>query len=415
MCNCDPSRFLQAAMSGALKFLALTVAALCETIAPMSFITRIEINCFRYPLKQPLKTVFGVVESRPALTLRIEDSDGAEGYGEIWCNFPQPGAEYRARLAASVLPGALKGISSTDPFAAWAILRERLHRLALQAGEPGPADQIASGVDIALHDLAARRAGLPLAVWLGGERRPLPVYASGIDSREAPGMMAAARVQGYRAFKLRVGFGKASDETSVAAAFRALQPGETIMADANQAWDVDEACRMARAFAAFPLVWLEEPIAADRPENEWVRVASASKAPLAGGENLRSAMDFEDAITGSFFGVIQPDICKWGGLSACLDIARKTMAAGKRYCPHYLGGGIGLAASAHLLSAVGGDGLLEVDVNDNALREAFAGPVLPLRNGMVELLDAQGLGYRPDIQGARDMQTLSFDLAIEQV
>ncbi|MGL4243669.1 MAG: enolase C-terminal domain-like protein, partial [Beijerinckiaceae bacterium] len=116
---------------------------------------------------------------------------------------------------------------------------------------------------------------------------------------------------------------------------------------------------------------------------------------------------------GSAFGVIQPDICKWGGLSACRDVARRALAAGKRYCPHYLGGGIGLAASAHLLSAVGGDGLLEVDVNDNALREAFAGPILPLRNGMVELPDAPGLGYRPDMRGAKDMLTLAFDLGVE--
>ncbi len=379
----------------------------------MSAITRVEISCFRHPLKQPLKTVFGAVASRPALILRIEDADGAEGFGEIWCNFPQPGAEYRARLAASVLPSALKGISSADPFAAWASLRARLHRLALQAGEPGPADQIASGVDIALHDLAARKAGLPLAVWLGGERRPLPVYASGIDSREAVSMMAAAREGGYRSFKLRVGFGRPSDEASVAAAVRALGAGEALMVDANQAWDADEACRMAAIFSPFPLMWLEEPIAADRPEAEWSRVAAASAAPLAGGENLRSAVDFDAAIAGASLGVIQPDICKWGGLSACRGIALKTLAAGKRYCPHYLGGGIGLAASAHLLSAAGGDGLLEVDVNDNALREAFAGPVLPLRNGVVELPDAPGLGYRPDIQGAKDMQTLAFDLTVE--
>jgi D-galactarolactone cycloisomerase len=381
----------------------------------MSFITRVEILCFRHPLRQPLRTVFGVVESRPALILRIEDSDGAEGFGEIWCNFPQPGAEYRARLAASVLPGALRGVSSADPFAAWETVRERLHRLALQAGEPGPADQIASGVDIALHDLAARKAGVPLAVWLGGARRTLPVYASGIDSREAPGMMATARAQGYRAFKLRVGFGRASDEAAISEAAMALETGEALMLDANQAWHVDEACRMASAFASFPLMWLEEPIAADRPEAEWRRVAAASAAPLAGGENLRSATDFNVAITGSSLGVIQPDICKWGGLSACLDIARKTLAAGKRYCPHYLGGGVGLAASAHLLSAVGGDGLLEVDVNDNALREAFAGPTLPLRNGRVELPNSPGLGYRPDIKGARDMQTLAFDLSVGQV
>ena len=379
----------------------------------MPAVTRVEISCFRHPLKQPLKTVFGLVESRPALVLRIEDADGAEGFGEIWCNFPQPGAEYRARLAALILPGALKGFGSDDPFATWGKFRERLHRLALQAGEPGPADQIASGVDIALHDLAARKAGVSLAVWLGGARRPLPVYASGIDSREAAGMMAAARAQGYRNFKLRVGFGEASDAAAVSSAVLALGAGERLMLDANQAWDVDEACRMASRFNAFPLMWLEEPIAADRPEAEWLRVAAASAAPLAAGENLRSAAEFDAAIDGAALSVVQPDICKWGGLSACRDIARKALAAGKRYCPHYLGGGVGLAASAHLLSAVGGDGLLEVDVNDNALREVFAGPVLPLRNGMAVLPDAPGLGYRPDLQGAKGMQTLAFDLAVE--
>jgi L-alanine-DL-glutamate epimerase-like enolase superfamily enzyme len=373
---------------------------------------RIEISCFRYPLAQPLKTVFGLVESRPALILRAEDAEGAEGFGEIWCNFPQPGTEYRARLAAAVLPGALAGLDLSDPFATWERLRARLHRLALQAGEPGPADQIASGVDIALHDLAARKAGVPLAIRLGGAPRPLPVYASGIDSREAPAMMAAARAQGYRAFKLRIGFGRTSDLASVAAATAALLPGEALAADANQAWDADEACRMAEALSEFPLLWLEEPIAADRPAAEWRRVAAASRAGLAGGENLRDGGSFREAIAGSWFGVIQPDICKWGGLSACRDVARAALAAGKRYCPHYLGGGVGLAASAHLLSAVGGDGLLEVDVNDNALREAFAGPLLPLKGGRVEPPDAPGLGYRPDLAGAREMRVLALEVSL---
>ena len=129
----------------------------------MPIITRVDLHCFRHPLTRPLRTVFGLVESRPALILRVEDAEGAEGFGEIWCNFPQPGAEYRTRLAAAVLPSALAGLGG-DPFQIWKIVRERLHRLALQAGEPGPADQIASGLDIALHDLAARRKGVPLEI-----------------------------------------------------------------------------------------------------------------------------------------------------------------------------------------------------------------------------------------------------------
>ena len=51
----------------------------------------------------------------------------------------------------------------------------------------------------------------------------------------------------------------------------------------------------------------------------------------------------------------------------------RIMKSGKTFCPHYLGGGIGLLASAHLLAGVGGDGLLEVDANDNPLRDRFCG------------------------------------------
>ena len=72
--------------------------------------------------------------------------------------------------------------------------------------------------------------------------------------------------------------------------------------------------------------------------------------------------------------VVQPDVAKWGGISGCLPVARRVVAARRRYCPHYLGGGIGLLASAHLLAAVGGDGLLEVDCNPNPLREGLAEP-----------------------------------------
>ena len=107
-------------------------------------------------------------------------------------------------------------------------------------------------------------------------------------------------------------------------------------------------------------------------------MAKSLKHPLAAGENMRSKFEFDKAISSDVIGVVQPDVCKWGGVSGCLDIARRAIAAGKRYCPHFLGGGLGLVASSHLLSAAGGDGMLEIDVNENALREAFAGSLLPL-------------------------------------
>ena len=94
--------------------------------------------------------------------------------------------------------------------------------------------------------------------------------------------------------------------------------------------------------------------------------------------------------------VIQPDACKWGGITGCLSVARNALSAGRRYCPHYLGGGIGLLASAHLLAAAGGDGLLEVDNNFNPLRDGLAQPFPRLENGQFMLSNAPGLGVEPD-------------------
>ena len=97
-------------------------------------------------------------------------------------------------------------------------------------------------------------------------------------------------------------------------------------------------------------------------------------------------------------GVLQPDMAKWGGFSGCLPVARAILGAGLRYCPHFLGGGVGLLASAHLLAAVGGDGLLEVDANPNPLRTRLCGAVGAVREGRVILGDAPGLGVEPDLR-----------------
>ena len=95
--------------------------------------------------------------------------------------------------------------------------------------------------------------------------------------------------------------------------------------------------------------------------------------------------------------MIQPDIAKWGGISAVAPIARDIRAAGKMFCPHYLGGGIGLLASAHLLAAIGGDGLLEVDCNENPLRDDFCGAVAQVVDGTIKLTEDPGLGISPDL------------------
>ncbi|MCX7274523.1 MAG: hypothetical protein NTV19_15370 [Burkholderiales bacterium] len=78
-------------------------------------------------------------------------------------------------------------------------------------------------------------------------------------------------------------------------------------------------------------------------------------------------------------------------------MGRYLRQAGLRYCPHWLGGGIGLLASAHLLAAVGGEGLLEVDANPNPLRTLLAPRLSTVIDGVVQLGNDPGIGVEPDL------------------
>lgn len=355
-------------------------------------LARLEAFVFRAPIDTPVVTSFGTMRDRPMALARVTDADGVHGWGEIWCNFPTVGAEHRARLATSVLAPLVEGKTFASPAEAFETLTARTAVLAIQCSEPGPIAQAVAGVDTAIWDLHARRLKQPLWKLLGGTSPRVKVYASGLNP-DGPEKLAAARLaEGYRAFKLKIGFGAERDLANLAA-LRNVVGDLPLMVDANQAWDLPTAIDMAGRIEGVGLGWLEEPMRADRPWSDWQALARATRTPLAGGENMMGDETFDAALASGAFGVVQPDMAKWGGFSACLPLARRIVAAGRRYCPHYLGGGIGLAASAHLLAAVGGDGMLEVDANANPLRTLACGPIANVRDGHATLGDAPGLGF----------------------
>jgi L-alanine-DL-glutamate epimerase-like enolase superfamily enzyme len=214
----------------------------------------------------------------------------------------------------------------------------------------------------------------------------------------------AMREEGHRAFKLKVGFGRDRDLDNVRALRASLGDDATLMVDANQAWDLETAMGMAEALAPFGPAWLEEPMRADADPLAWRSLARASPVPLAAGENMRDLESFEAAIAAGDLRVLQPDIGKWGGFSGCVGIGRRAVAARMRLCPHWLGGGIGLVASLHLLAAVGGDGLLEVDANRNPLRALMAAPLPAVADGCMAMPQGPGLGVAPDLDGLRQFE-----------
>ncbi|MEO5692731.1 MAG: mandelate racemase/muconate lactonizing enzyme family protein [Usitatibacter sp.] len=355
-------------------------------------------HVLRWPVEVPVRTSFGVMHDRPMVLVRAEDDAGEVGWGEVWCNFPAVGAEHRARLVESVFAPLLAGAPAATPAQAFARLTEATAVLAIQAGEPGPIAQCIAGIDIALWDLAARRARVPLWRLLGGTDPEVSVYASGINPDAPEKLALERRSEGFTAFKLKVGFGVDRDLANLRAMRAAIGPEAALMVDANQGWTLAQAREMAPRLAEFGLGWIEEPLRADSSYADWKALAADSGVPLAGGENIAGDAAFDAALAARVFAVVQPDIAKWGGLSRGLPLARRILAAGARFCPHYLGGGIGLAASAHLLAAAGGGGMLEVDANRNPLRTAACGTLSQVRNGRARLDDTPGLGFTPDLE-----------------
>src|SRR5690606_35483081 len=134
---------------------------------------------YRCPLDEPVTTSFGTMRDRPMVLVRVEDREGAVGWGEIWCNFPAVGAEHRARLVDSVLAPLSCDKTFASAQEAFEHLTRRTAVLAIQSGEAGPIAPAIAGLGIARSDLDARRAGQPLWTCLNPGAAPhIQVYAS---------------------------------------------------------------------------------------------------------------------------------------------------------------------------------------------------------------------------------------------
>lgn len=378
-------------------------------------ITRLQAWAFRSPTPSPVATSFGLMRDRPAVLVRLEASDGCFGWGEIFANWPAAGAEHRVRLLEQDIAALVLGTAFKHPSDVFRRLSHQTRIRAVQCGETGPFAQVIAGLDCAAWDMAARRAGQSLRHFIRADAPDqVPAYASGIEAAAAGDVIPRARAAGHRQFKVKVGFDAAKDSAALQGAFAAAKDGEAIACDANQAWSLPEAEHFLNRVAELPLTWVEEPLPVFADTDQWQALAKASAFPLAGGENIAGEADFATAIEAGYLSVLQPDLAKWGGITGCLSVAQSALAQGRRYCPHFLGAGLGLIASAELLAAAGGDGVLEVDVNPNPLRSLFFagddGGGEPVQEGLWTCQDGSGLGVQALPSGLEAFETLACDL-----
>lgn len=285
----------------------------------MARIDRVIADHYLIPLPRVLEdSMHGAMSGFEVVTARVTDADGAEGVGYTFTCGVNGGAI--ADILGREMAPRVQGRDADLIEAIWKDMWWAFH----YAGRGGPTVLALSALDMALWDLKARRAGLPLWRLLGGFDPKVPCYAGGIDldltAAELIDQTHGNIANGHRAIKMKVGRDRLSEDVAKIAAMReAFGPDMPLMVDANMKYTVDQAVRAARAFQPFDLTWFEEPIPPDDPAGH-MRILRDGGIPIASGENLRSLWDFRTAIEG---GVTfpEPDVTNCGGITPFMKIA----------------------------------------------------------------------------------------------
>lgn len=206
-------------------------------------------------------------------------------------------------------------------------------------GRSGVATQAIAALDVALWDLKARRAGLPLAKLLGAHRDSCRVYntsggflQASVD--EIKDKSTASLEAGIGAIKIKVGQPDWRLDLKRVEAIREHLGDVPLMVDANQQWDRARAKRMCRELEQFDLVWIEEPLDAWDATGH-ADLSKTFDTPIATGEMLTSVSEHMALVNAGYQGIVQPDAPRIGGITPFLRFATLANHAGLALAPHF--------------------------------------------------------------------------------
>ncbi|MCD6071874.1 MAG: uroporphyrinogen decarboxylase [Microvirga sp.] len=356
----------------------------------MPRITSIEPGFYRIPLPTVLTdSMHGEMRAFELNTVRIRDADGAEGVGYTF-TVGRNGAAIDTILARE-LPEIMDGEEADETERLWHKAWWALH----YGGRGGPTVLALSAFDMALWDLKAKRASLPLWKALGGFDSKVPCYAGGIDLdlpldkllRQTDDNLG----KGFRAIKMKVGRANLFEDVERVKAMREhLGAGFPLMVDANMKWSVDGAIRAARALQPFDLTWLEEPTIPDDPAGH-ARIVREGGLPIAAGENLRTLWEFKLYVAGGAVTYPEPDVTNCGGVTPFMKIAHLAEAFNLPVTSHGAHD-----VTVHLLAACPNRSYLEA--HGFGLERYIAEP-LQIQDGFALAPDRPGHGIAFDWSG----------------
>lgn len=256
-------------------------------------------------------------------------------------------------------------------------------------GRSGLTTQAIAPFDIALWDMKAKRAGLPLAKLLGAHRDSVQCYNTSGGYLHTPLEQVLKNVEisrdhGIGGIKLKVGQPELAIDIQRVSEVRKLLGDEfPLMVDANQQWDRQKATRACRAFEAFDLTWIEEPLDAYDFEGH-AQLSNRFDTAIATGEMLTSAGEHVQLILAEGSDYIQPDAPRVGGITPFLEIMALGALKGRKLAPHFA-----MEIHLHLAAAYPIEPWLE--------HFEWLGPMfneqMQLKDGRMHVSDRPGLGF----------------------
>jgi L-Ala-D/L-Glu epimerase len=356
----------------------------------MSRIERVTTTRLTTPLHTPFVTALRRTTTTDTVVVRVTDSDGVVGWGEapqVW----QVTGESLAGAEACVAGPLTQAVTGRDPDDLQETCRAVERAVAANAGAK-------AAVDVALHDLVARRRGVSLPVLLGatGLRVPTDVTLAAGEPAALAESAAARAADRFAVLKLKVGTDAATDVERVRAVRSAVDGVDTdvrIRLDANQGWTAREAVRVITALedAELDVELVEQPLpAADLDGMAWVTARVAT--PVMADESVYGVRDLVEVIRRRSADLVNVKLAKCGGLSTArtlLEVARAHgvgTVVGSMMETH-----IGVGAAASLVAAYPTSGVPDLDAAWWAATSPVVGG-LRYDGAEVVLPDAPGLG-----------------------
>ncbi|MBU3061492.1 mandelate racemase/muconate lactonizing enzyme family protein [Nocardia sp. NEAU-G5] len=290
-----------------------------------------------------------------------------------------PGQFAHAREIAPVLIGE----DPSDIAKIW----DKLMWAGASVGRSGLSVQAIAAFDVALWDIKAKRAGLPLAKLLGAHRDSVRCYNTSGGFLHAPIEEVLERAgeslaSGIGGIKIKVGHpDNAVDIARVTAVREKIGDAVPLMADANQQWDRPTARRMCRAFDPLQLVWIEEPLDAYDFAGH-AQLARTFDTSIATGEMLTSVAEHAELIRAGI-DIVQPDAPRVGGITRFLDVMALAGREHLQLAPHFV-----MEVHVHLAAAYP----IEPWVEHFEWFDPLFNERLEIRDGRMHLSARPGLG-----------------------